>query len=78
MGAGATCAITDPAKMTGMIRAADLLLGRDEYAGRFIKYYRQQQAILKDTQGVADRLKPSRTQFSIIEGMCAIGITSLS
>ncbi len=53
MGAGATCAITDPAKMTGMIRAADLLLGRDEYAGRFIKYYRQQQAILKDTQGVA-------------------------
>ncbi len=53
VGAGATCAITDPAKMTGMIRAADLLLGRDEYAGRFIKYYRQQQAILKETQGVA-------------------------
>lgn len=40
MGAGATCAITDPAKMAGIIRAADLLLGRDEYAMRYIRYFR--------------------------------------
>lgn len=53
MGAGATCAITDPAKMTGLIRAGDLLLGRDEYAGRYIKYYRQQQAILAEAEKAA-------------------------
>jgi 5-methyltetrahydrofolate--homocysteine methyltransferase len=40
MGAGANCLITDPAKMTGFIRAADLLLGRDDYAARYIRYYR--------------------------------------
>jgi hypothetical protein len=46
MGAGATCAITDPMKMAGFIRAADLLLGRDEYGMRYIRYFRQIQAIL--------------------------------
>ena len=40
IGAGATCAITDPIKYTQGIRAVDLLLGRDAYAGRYIKYYR--------------------------------------
>lgn len=43
---GATCAITDPLKLTGIIRAADLVLGRDEYSMRFIRYFRQVQAIL--------------------------------
>ena len=46
MGAGATCAITDPMKLTSFIRAADLLLGRDEYGMRYIRYYRQMQALL--------------------------------
>jgi 5-methyltetrahydrofolate--homocysteine methyltransferase len=40
MGAGANCLITDPSKMTGFIRAADLLLGRDDYAAGYIRYYR--------------------------------------
>jgi 5-methyltetrahydrofolate--homocysteine methyltransferase len=40
IGAGASCAITDPMKLTGIIRATDLVLGRDEYAMRFIKYFR--------------------------------------
>jgi 5-methyltetrahydrofolate--homocysteine methyltransferase len=40
IGAGATCVISDPVKMCGTVRAADLLLGRDDYAGRFIKYFR--------------------------------------
>jgi 5-methyltetrahydrofolate--homocysteine methyltransferase len=40
MGAGATCAITDPVKLTGIARAADLVLGRDEYSMRYIKYFR--------------------------------------
>jgi len=44
--AGATCAITDPIKMAGVIRASDLLLGRDEYGMRYIKTYRQIQAVL--------------------------------
>ena len=46
MGSGATCAITDPSKLTGIIRAADLILGKDEFAMRFIRYYRQVQAAL--------------------------------
>jgi len=45
MGAGATCAITDPLKMAGVIRAADLLLGRDAYARRYITCYRSRQAV---------------------------------
>lgn len=40
MGAGATCAITDPIKLGATIRAADLLRGRDAYARAYIKYCR--------------------------------------
>jgi len=40
--AGATCVITDPVRLTGTIRAVDLLLGHDQYARRYISYYRQQ------------------------------------
>jgi len=29
-----------------MIRATDLLLGRDDYAGRYMRYYRQAQKAL--------------------------------
>ncbi len=46
MGIGASCAITDPAKMTVVIRATDLLLGRDEYGTRYIKAHRTNQALL--------------------------------
>ena len=46
MGSGATCAITDPVKMTGTIRAVDLLLGRDEYGMSYIEAYRKSQALL--------------------------------
>lgn len=42
-GVGATCAITDPLKLTSTIRAIDLLLGRDPYGGRYIKHFRSQQ-----------------------------------
>ena len=37
---GATCAITDPAKLGQTVRAADLLLGRDDYSMRYLKYFR--------------------------------------
>jgi len=43
---GATCAITDSLKMAGVIRATDLLLGRDEYGMRYIETYRKIQKIL--------------------------------
>jgi 5-methyltetrahydrofolate--homocysteine methyltransferase len=43
MGFGATCAITDPIKLTPTIRASDLLLGRDSYGMRYIKYWRAHQ-----------------------------------
>ncbi|MDW8226543.1 MAG: hypothetical protein RMJ60_01935 [Anaerolineales bacterium] len=38
--AGATCAITDPAKMGLTVRATELLLGRDAHALRYLKHYR--------------------------------------
>ncbi|OGO39608.1 MAG: pterin-binding protein [Chloroflexi bacterium RBG_16_57_11] len=40
-GAGASCVITNPEKLTATIRASDLLLGRDVYAGRYIANYRK-------------------------------------
>lgn len=42
IGAGATCAITDPMKLTATIRAADLLIGRDQHGSRYIAYWRDQ------------------------------------
>ncbi len=38
--AGATCAITDPMKYGLFIKATDLLLGRDNYAAKYIKYFK--------------------------------------
>lgn len=43
--AGASCVITNPEKLTPIIRAADLLMGRDAFAGRFIKDFRKRQAL---------------------------------
>lgn len=36
---GLTCPIANPEKITGLVRATDLVLARDEYAVRFIEYY---------------------------------------
>ena len=41
--AGASCAITNPVHLTGIIRASDLLMGRDAYSMRYIKHFRSQQ-----------------------------------
>jgi 5-methyltetrahydrofolate--homocysteine methyltransferase len=38
---GVSCPIVDVAKVRPAILAADLLLGRDEYALRYIKAYRE-------------------------------------
>lgn len=43
IGAGATCAITDAAKLAATIRATDLLMGRDDYGMRYIGYWRTHQ-----------------------------------
>jgi len=40
MQAGATCSITDPIKLGSAIRAADLLLGKDNNSIRYLKYFR--------------------------------------
>jgi len=40
---GLTCAITDPAASRRAILISDLLLGRDEFAMRYIGFFRQQQ-----------------------------------
>jgi 5-methyltetrahydrofolate--homocysteine methyltransferase len=42
--AGAACAITNPMRLTTTIRAIDLLLARDPFAGRYIAHYRSMQA----------------------------------
>lgn len=39
--AGATCAIVNVAKIRPIVLAADLLMGRDKYARRYIEAYRQ-------------------------------------
>jgi hypothetical protein len=38
--AGASCAITDPTKYTAYLKGCDLLMGRDAYAAKYIKYFR--------------------------------------
>jgi 5-methyltetrahydrofolate--homocysteine methyltransferase len=45
IGAGASCAITDPIKLSLTIRAIDLLRGRDDFAGRYIKHFRDLSAL---------------------------------
>ncbi len=42
---GATCAITDPAKLGQMVKGADLLLGRDDNSIRYLKYFRSAEAL---------------------------------
>jgi 5-methyltetrahydrofolate--homocysteine methyltransferase len=49
--AGASCVITNPEKLTAIIRASDLLLGRDTFAARFIKDFRKRQALGLVTDG---------------------------
>jgi 5-methyltetrahydrofolate--homocysteine methyltransferase len=41
--AGLTCLITDAAKVRPIVMAADLILGRDKHARRYIGAYRQRQ-----------------------------------
>ena len=44
LGAGATCLIVDVSKVRPAVLAADLALGRDDYARRYIAGYRQRAA----------------------------------
>jgi 5-methyltetrahydrofolate--homocysteine methyltransferase len=45
IGAGASCAITDPIKLSLTVRAIDLLRGRDDFGGHYIKHYRALSAL---------------------------------
>ena len=38
--AGASCLITDPARLGMTIRASELLLGRDDYGRNYLTFYR--------------------------------------
>jgi 5-methyltetrahydrofolate--homocysteine methyltransferase len=40
MQAGATCSITDPAKLGSTVKATDLLLSKDDNSIRYLKYFR--------------------------------------
>jgi hypothetical protein len=43
--AGVTCLIVDVAKVRPAVVAADLILGRDKHARRYIEDYRQRQRL---------------------------------
>ncbi|MFH1186490.1 MAG: dihydropteroate synthase [Chloroflexota bacterium] len=49
--AGATCSITDPMKLGATIRASDVLIGRDDFAMRHIKYFRAAEALREKESG---------------------------
>lgn len=51
--AGATCSITDPIKLGAGIRASDLLMGRDDFAMRYLKYFRSTEALRAKESGAA-------------------------
>ncbi len=51
MEAGATCSITDPIRLGSTIRAADLLLGKDDFAVRYLKYFRSSEALKAKESG---------------------------
>jgi len=38
---GLTCPIANPEKITSAVRAADLILGRDDFAVRFVEYFQR-------------------------------------
>lgn len=40
---GVTCPIANPVKITAYVRAADLLLGRDDFAMRFVEYHQRRE-----------------------------------
>jgi len=40
---GLTCPITNPNKITTLVRAADLILGRDDFAIRFVEYFQSRE-----------------------------------
>ncbi|HEX2975113.1 MAG TPA: dihydropteroate synthase [Bacteroidales bacterium] len=39
---GLTCPIANPEKITSMVRATDLILGRDDFAVRFVEFFQSQ------------------------------------
>jgi 5-methyltetrahydrofolate--homocysteine methyltransferase len=41
---GLTCPIANPARITALVRATDLILARDDYAMRFTEFYHSQEA----------------------------------
>jgi 5-methyltetrahydrofolate--homocysteine methyltransferase len=51
--AGATCSITDPVKLGATIRASDILVGHDDHAMRYIKYFRAAEALREKEKGLA-------------------------
>jgi 5-methyltetrahydrofolate--homocysteine methyltransferase len=52
--AGATCSITDPMKLGSAVRASDLVLGRDDFSMRYIKYFRNAEKLREqESQAVA-------------------------
>jgi 5-methyltetrahydrofolate--homocysteine methyltransferase len=41
---GVTCPIANPVRVTAAVRAADLLMAKDDFAVRFVEYYQSMQS----------------------------------
>ncbi|MEW6405113.1 MAG: dihydropteroate synthase [Chloroflexota bacterium] len=52
MQVGATCSITDPIKLGSTVRATDLLLGKDNFSMRFLKYFRTTEKLRQEEAAV--------------------------
>ena len=70
--AGANCVITDPMKFTALIRATDLLLGRDSYAKRYIRYCRAHSRSMPDMAPVSIE----RSKSTLCAGIRGVGVLS--
>jgi 5-methyltetrahydrofolate--homocysteine methyltransferase len=53
---GATCSITDPAKLGSTVKAADMILGRDNNSLRYLRYFREAEKLrAAETQKTAEK-----------------------
>jgi len=70
--AGANCVITDPMKLTALIRATDLLLGRDSYAKSYIRHCRAHSRRMSDEAFASIE----RSKSTLCAGIRGVGVLS--
>ena len=66
--AGATCSITDPIKLGATIRASDVLVGHDDHAMRYIKYFRADGGTQREGEGTRPRMTTTHRLVALPSG----------